>query len=306
METNLGKFPIILCSCFQRVVNLLPFNQLALGDPKFCYNRPLSSTRRSAAHSLYTTPKPPLELSTKLLEMPILSCRILLWLILSLCSLNLTSASHDKDSVLHLRHISNAKRESANFRRSTSLEKRFDDARFTFFADGLGACGITNSPSDFIVALNSAQYGNGEFCFQMITITVGSQTTQAQITDECPGCPFGGLDFSEGLFQFFSPLSVGVLTGSWDFVSASATSTTPTSTFTPTSTSTPPPPPPSTTSTQVSTSSSSSSSLSSSTFSTSTTSTASSTPTPTVNSGVFGLAEEAVIQMAGLAIAASK
>ena len=34
---------------------------------------------------------------------------------------------------------------------------------------------------------------------------------------KCPGCPYGGLDMSTGLFQFFAPLSVGVLYGSWVF-----------------------------------------------------------------------------------------
>ncbi|KAJ3937025.1 MAG: RlpA-like double-psi beta-barrel-protein domain-containing protein-containing protein, partial [Lentinula lateritia] len=122
-------------------------------------------------------------------------------------------------------------------------EKRFDDARFTYYVDGLGACGQTNQPGDFIVALNSAQYNGGQYCFQMITITVGGKTTQAQIMDECPGCPYGGLDFSEGLFQFFASLDEGVLTGSWNFDSgATSTTETPTSTYTPpTSTWSPPP-----------------------------------------------------------------
>lgn len=31
-----------------------------------------------------------------------------------------------------------------------ALEKRFSDARFTFYAAGLGACGKTNSGSDFV------------------------------------------------------------------------------------------------------------------------------------------------------------
>ncbi|EIW84969.1 plant expansin, partial [Coniophora puteana RWD-64-598 SS2] len=87
----------------------------------------------------------------------------------------------------------------------------------TFFADGLGACGATNSPSDFIVALNSAQYGSGGYCFQMITITYNGKTTQAQITDECPGCPYGGLDMSTGLFDFFADPSAGVIYGEWSF-----------------------------------------------------------------------------------------
>ncbi|KAJ3856962.1 RlpA-like double-psi beta-barrel-protein domain-containing protein-containing protein [Lentinula lateritia] len=217
-----------------------------------------------------------------------------------------------------------AKREVASLRRKTSLEKRFDDARFTYYADGLGACGQTNQPGDFIVALNSAQYNGGQYCFQMITITVGGKTTQAQIMDECPGCPYGGLDFSEGLFQFFDSLDVGVLTGSWNFDSgATSTSETPTSTYSPPTSTWSPPPSTSSTSTWTPTStstrrsssallastssstssststfmSSSSSSLSSSTSSTATTSTVSATPTAVVPSGVFGILEAAVMGM---------
>lgn len=33
---------------------------------------------------------------------------------------------------------------------SSTLQKRYDQARFTFFDTGLGACGATNSPSDFV------------------------------------------------------------------------------------------------------------------------------------------------------------
>jgi hypothetical protein len=39
---------------------------------------------------------------------------------------------------------------------------------------------------------------------------------------QCPGCPFGGLDFSSGLFKHFADQSVGVLQGSWSFVGAGA------------------------------------------------------------------------------------
>lgn len=103
--------------------------------------------------------------------------------------------------------------------------KRFDNARFTYYAVGLGACGQTNQPSDFIVALNSDQYGGGQYCFQMITITVNGKTAQAQIMDECPGCPNEGLDFSQGLFTYFSDLSAGVLYGTWNFGSGSSPTT---------------------------------------------------------------------------------
>ncbi|KAJ3908548.1 RlpA-like double-psi beta-barrel-protein domain-containing protein-containing protein [Lentinula edodes] len=263
--------------------------------------------------------------------MPKFSRRSIFCIILSLCAFHLVSASHNLDPIIHRRHTMNAnlvKREAASLRRKTSLEKRFDDARFTYYADGLGACGQTNQPGDFIVALNSAQYNGGQYCFQMITITVGGKTTQAQIMDECPGCPYGGLDFSEGLFQYFASLDEGVLTGSWNFDSgATSTSATPTSTYTPPTSTWSPPPSTSSTSTWTPTStstrrssstllsstspstssstssltstftSSSSSLLSFSTSSTATTSTTSATPTAVVPSGVFEILEAAVMGM---------
>ncbi|KAF5358472.1 hypothetical protein D9756_001903 [Leucocoprinus leucothites] len=98
--------------------------------------------------------------------------------------------------------------------------KRFSSSRWTFYDVGLGACGKHNVPSDFIVALNSAQFGGGypgPHCFEFITMTYKGKTARAQIMDECPGCPYGGLDLSEGLFKHFDSLDLGVLSGSWTF-----------------------------------------------------------------------------------------
>lgn len=61
--------------------------------------------------------------------------------------------------------------------------------------------------------------------------------------DACPGCPYGGLDMSPGLFKYFASESVGVFYMNWSPAGAAAPS--PTSTYTPpppTSTYTPPPP----------------------------------------------------------------
>ncbi|KAJ3566322.1 hypothetical protein NP233_g7078 [Leucocoprinus birnbaumii] len=102
------------------------------------------------------------------------------------------------------------------------LWKRFSNARWTFYAVGLGACGKTNVPSDFIVALNSAQFGGGypgPQCFKTISMSYNGKTATAQIMDECPGCPYGGLDLSEGLFKHFAAESVGVIYGTWSFTS---------------------------------------------------------------------------------------
>lgn len=137
------------------------------------------------------------------------------------------------------RHTPNA--DVAAVQRNTALEKRFDGVRLTNYAAGLGACGVVNVASDFIVALNVAQFDNGAHCFETITLTVNGKVTQATIMDECIACPFGGLDLTTGLFGFFGPISLGVLTGSWVFGGAAPTSTK--STPTPVSTSTYQPPP---------------------------------------------------------------
>ncbi|KAG1887362.1 plant expansin [Suillus subluteus] len=176
-------------------------------------------------------------------------------------------------------------------RGDVGIHKRaFDNARFTFYDVGLGACGQYSSPGDFIVALNVAQYGGGfpgPQCFKSITISFGGKTAQATIMDECMGCPYGGLDFSIGLFSYFASEAAGVLYGSWwfdDGASEPAPSTS--SAWTPTSTpdwSTPTPThqyhpadTPSTTA-QISTPSE----TATSTPSTTATSTASETPTST-------------------------
>ncbi|KAH8117486.1 hypothetical protein DFH11DRAFT_1724479 [Phellopilus nigrolimitatus] len=57
-------------------------------------------------------------------------------------------------------------------------------ARFTFYQTGLGACGGTNKPHDFIVALNAKQWDGGKHCYEMITISYNGKTTKAQIVDE--------------------------------------------------------------------------------------------------------------------------
>jgi len=173
-----------------------------------------------------------------------------------------------------------------------SLTKRFEGGRFSFYDAGLGACGTYNSNSDFIVALNAAQWDGGSHCGDSITITIRGKTTQATIMDRCPGCPWGGLDFSRGLFNFFASESEGILQGSWDFGSP------------PPLPPPPPPPPPTTTWTPESTSeSTSSTSSSSSSTSSESTSTAEASPTAAPGDVIaqFNLAFD---QLANLASAA--
>lgn len=101
--------------------------------------------------------------------------------------------------------------------------------------------------------------GSSPYCEKTITITCNGKTTNAIIDDkvnflchpiyqllalflysQCPGCPPGGLDMTQGLFQFFAPISDGVIYGSWEVAGDAPAQA-------PTTSSTPPPPPPSTT-----------------------------------------------------------
>jgi len=183
-----------------------------------------------------------------------------------------------------------SRRHSSSFdvvaaQQNTALEKRFDGVPFTYYAAGLGACGAVNKASDFIVALNAAQFDEGSHCFQTITITINGKSTTAQITDRCEKCGYQGLDFSSGLFDFFGSESLGVLTGSWIFGVAASPSTT--STPTPTWTSTSQPPPSSTSSSSVTHYATSNSTSIQTPTSTSTQSSVSisATPTPSQDTG---------------------
>ncbi|KAL0071556.1 hypothetical protein AAF712_001413 [Marasmius tenuissimus] len=130
----------------------------------------------------------------------------------------------------------------------SGLQKRVDNARFTFFDPGLGACGQTHSNADFIVALNAPQWDGGKHCFEMISIQYGGKTHSAQIVDLCPGCEFGALDMSRDLFSFFDSQDKGVIHGSWDFGSGGGggggNAPPPQTTQEPPKTTTQPPPPP--------------------------------------------------------------
>lgn len=103
-----------------------------------------------------------------------------------------------------------------------TVEKRgaFDNARFSFYDAGLGACGKVNQASDFIVAMSVTQFGGGypgPNCFRPIQIQIGSKSASAVIMDECMKCPYGGLDFSRGLFDHFASEDAGIIYGTWWF-----------------------------------------------------------------------------------------
>jgi len=152
------------------------------------------------------------------------------------------------DPVLH----EQSRRSRAHMKHDLAKRQTYG-GRATYYAVGLGACGWSNSPGDYIVALNTAQYGGGypgPNCGRSITISANGVQVVAQIADQCPSCGYGDLDLSEGLFKRFASTDAGVFQMSWWYndgnsqPQAQPTTTeqpTPTSTWTPpTSTYTPP------------------------------------------------------------------
>jgi len=149
------------------------------------------------------------------------------------------------------------------------LQKRFGPGRMTFYDVGLGACGGTNYAAQFVVALNSAQFGGyavypGPNCFKNIVIEYNGKQVGAQIVDECPTCGFGDLDLSRGLFSQFASEGDGVFYATWWFADGAPQQPPPQPPApqpqppAPTTHEQPPPPPNTTSDSQPSTSTSSS------------------------------------------------
>lgn len=157
-----------------------------------------------------------------------------------------------------------------------------------------GSCGRMLRNSEFVVAMNVPQY-RASNCFKFITMSWRGKTTRAQVVDMCPGCPYGGLDLSPGLFQFFTGLGTGIIPdGAWWFEGdgpAEPTTTRTTSRWTP-------PPTPTRTSTRP-TSTRTTTSQTPTTTSTRTTSTTTSTSTTSSSSSSSTVSETSTSDAAG-------
>ncbi|KLO09596.1 plant expansin [Schizopora paradoxa] len=99
----------------------------------------------------------------------------------------------------------------------------------TYYAPGLGACGETDGPNDFIAAASYILFDSypgagpnpnlNPICGRSITANANGNTVSVRITDRCAGCQGeGDLDFSPAAFQQLAPLSVGRIHGmTWSF-----------------------------------------------------------------------------------------
>ncbi|KAL1748849.1 RlpA-like double-psi beta-barrel-protein domain-containing protein-containing protein, partial [Schizophyllum fasciatum] len=93
----------------------------------------------------------------------------------------------------------------------------------TYYAAGLGACGITNSDTDMIAAISSTgATGNpneNPICGKQIRATYGSASVVVAITDRCAGCAGGhDIDFTPSAFAQIADQGLGRIQITWEFV----------------------------------------------------------------------------------------
>jgi expansin (peptidoglycan-binding protein) len=100
----------------------------------------------------------------------------------------------------------------------------------TFYATGLGACGITNSDTDFIAAASQHLFDNfpgynrvnpntNPICGRKVKATYQGKSVTVAITDRCVACAVTDLDFSPAAFNTLSDPAVGRISGmTWDWL----------------------------------------------------------------------------------------
>ncbi|KAJ2707246.1 hypothetical protein FB645_000923 [Coemansia sp. IMI 203386] len=94
----------------------------------------------------------------------------------------------------------------------------------TYFTPGLGSCGLTNTDDDLIVAINAPQYGetanpnNAPVCNKCILAKGPKGEVKVTVTDRCPVCAHGDLDFSPSAFEKIADFDEGRVAITWSFV----------------------------------------------------------------------------------------
>ncbi|MBK8253626.1 MAG: hypothetical protein IPK82_13285 [Polyangiaceae bacterium] len=88
-------------------------------------------------------------------------------------------------------------------------------------ADGSGACSFDPTPNDLMVAaMNAPQYADSAACGACAELeTSDGKSVTVRIVDLCPGCEEGHVDLSPQAFEKLGPLSAGVLSVTWRYVS---------------------------------------------------------------------------------------
>ncbi|KAI1754321.1 RlpA-like double-psi beta-barrel-protein domain-containing protein-containing protein [Xylaria castorea] len=98
----------------------------------------------------------------------------------------------------------------------------------TYYAPGLGACGVYNSEDDAVVALSWQLFDgytpNGNpnlntLCGRQIQISLGGNSAVVTVRDRCQGCQKDDLDVPVKVFSQLADPDAGRVRMTWDWVS---------------------------------------------------------------------------------------
>ncbi|KAI1364711.1 RlpA-like double-psi beta-barrel-protein domain-containing protein-containing protein [Xylaria arbuscula] len=111
---------------------------------------------------------------------------------------------------------------------ATSVEARQTmSGDLTYYAPGLGACGVTNGEGDAIVAVAWElfdQYtpnGNpnlNSLCGRQIQINLGGASTVVTVEDRCAGCSYNDLDVPVAVFSQLADPNAGRVQMTWNWL----------------------------------------------------------------------------------------
>jgi len=99
----------------------------------------------------------------------------------------------------------------------------------TFYQTGLGACGITNTDSDYIAAVsyllfdsfphyNGVNPNQNPICGKKVIASYKGKSVTVALTDRCTGCALTDLDFAPAAFKQLGDQSLGRLYGmTWEW-----------------------------------------------------------------------------------------
>ncbi|RYC65535.1 hypothetical protein CHU98_g679 [Xylaria longipes] len=110
---------------------------------------------------------------------------------------------------------------------SPAIASRDMSGDLTYYAPGLGACGVYNSEDDAIVALSYQlfdQYtpnGNpnlNSLCGKQIQINLGGNSAVVTVQDRCQGCQYNDLDVPVKVFSQLADPSAGRVQMTWNWL----------------------------------------------------------------------------------------
>jgi hypothetical protein len=98
----------------------------------------------------------------------------------------------------------------------------------TFFAPGMGACGIINDDSDHIVAVSHSLFDSypgydgsnpntNPLCNKKIVASYQGKSTTVTVTDRCQACATTDLDFSPAAFDDLANPALGRIDITWSW-----------------------------------------------------------------------------------------